>query len=130
VTGNDCSGDFMKKKILFSFYKNTNTTLKFLFSRSVLNLSAMNAQFTHASFMWKQGAINTGWKRRWFALTSNNLLYFKEMKAKGKPLGSIPLDGCFLERDPSRENALRLVHPERRIYYFAPENEVKFSLSS
>jgi hypothetical protein len=73
--------------------------------------------------MVKQGAINTGWKKRWFVLGPNTLSYYKDMKdmkSKGKQLGSIPLDGCYVERDPSKELALRLVHPERRIYYFAP----------
>ena len=119
------------------------------------------AQWLHSAWMVKRGEVNTGWKKRWFALGQNSLSYYKDMKSlkvffffsfflfllfsfvffcflsfflspnllfffffKGKPLGVVPLDNCFLERDPSRDFALRLVHPERRIYYFAAESEV------
>lgn len=72
-----------------------------------------------SSYMLKQGAINTGWKKRWFVLEGNTIAYYKDPKA-GKPLGVIPLDGCFLENDASKEHAIRVVHPERRIFYLAP----------
>tara|TARA_R110002050_G_scaffold117789_1_gene234677 strand:- start:523 stop:906 length:384 start_codon:yes stop_codon:yes gene_type:complete len=69
--------------------------------------------------MLKQGAINTGWKKRWFVLEGQGIAYYKDAKSS-KPLGVIPLDGCFLEKDMSKEHAFRVVHPERRIFHLAP----------
>ncbi|KAJ5079663.1 sesquipedalian [Anaeramoeba ignava] len=47
-------------------------------------------------FLTKQGGAHKSWKKRWFALDSENLLYFKN-ETKKKLLGTIPISESFVE---------------------------------
>ena len=80
----------------------------------------------------KEGLKTRNWKRRWFVLRPNVLLYYekRELSLEGKePLGSIILFDCNIkpatEADCGKEFGVAIFHPQRRTYYlhFSSEEE-------
>eukprot|EP00729_Bicosta_minor_P016931 gene16931-16785_t len=45
----------------------------------------------HSGYLTKQGGKWLTWKKRWFSVRGNQILYFKE-QGESKPLGAYPLD--------------------------------------
>eukprot|EP01137_Pigoraptor_chileana_P018881 Opistho-2@79062 len=70
----------------------------------------------------KQGGNVKSWKRRWFALKDDKLIYFKSFEDK-KPLGIIDLHMCSSVTEAESENGVTnsfaLVSPSRKFYFYA-----------
>jgi len=53
------------------------------------------SQVVFSGFMMKRGFLNTGYKKRWFVVKDNHLLYFKQFNTDtSDPRGIIKLTGC------------------------------------
>lgn len=67
----------------------------------------------------KQGGMRKNWKRRYFVLTEQNILYFSSKKAK-EPLGVIPRNDIqevkVSTKHPTRDNLYEIVTTKRTFY--------------
>ncbi|XP_021374846.1 pleckstrin homology domain-containing family A member 1-like [Mizuhopecten yessoensis] len=70
-------------------------------------------------FAVKQGGMRKNWKRRYFVLTEQNILYFSSKKAK-EPLGLIPRTDVqevkISTKHPNRDNLYEIVTHKRTFY--------------
>ncbi|PAA53267.1 hypothetical protein BOX15_Mlig014986g1, partial [Macrostomum lignano] len=64
-----------------------------------------------SGYLQKQGGSVKSWKRRFFVLSSNHLSYYAEQRSKGKPKGSIPLQGLEVREADDGKYCFELVKP-------------------
>jgi len=84
-------------------------------------------QYIHMGYLYKQGIHNPTWKKRWFALTPNGILFYFAGHKDDKPKGQIEITSKTVVRKIDstipRPNCLQLITPSR-VYYIAADDAV------
>lgn len=62
-------------------------------------------------YLTKQGGRVKTWKKRWFALTNNNLYYFKSSEEENTPCGWIPLENLQITPIQSTKKYTMMIQP-------------------
>lgn len=65
-------------------------------------INKMSSYQQLTGYLTKLGKIRKNWKKRWFVLDGWNLHYY-EKEGESKPLGTIPLEDCFIKRSHDGE---------------------------
>ncbi|CAH8596575.1 unnamed protein product [Schistosoma bovis] len=71
----------------------------------------------HKGWLWKLGGRVKSWKRRWFVLTEDSLIYYLTPDRSRQTKGVIPLEGINIRliHDKTRENCFELYCPRNQL---------------
>ncbi|RKP09730.1 hypothetical protein THASP1DRAFT_28470 [Thamnocephalis sphaerospora] len=94
-------------------------------------------QILHSGYLLKRAQKRKQWRRRWFVLRSNKLVYYKDQK-EYKLLGIVPLDQILAcaevqrkekpkKRKSKRANVFGIVTTERKFYFSVESPEEMLS---
>jgi hypothetical protein len=79
--------------------------------KQALNMSVGNSKLKQGWLKKKRGGWN--WQKRWFVLTEDYIIYYKNPQSINNPKFAIPLEGCTVQRSTgmSKEPIIELTSP-------------------
>ncbi|GAM18635.1 hypothetical protein SAMD00019534_018100 [Acytostelium subglobosum LB1] len=94
--------------------------------------SVAQADCTITGWLYKMGAVNKGWQKRYFMIANNQLYYCKIASGEEKqplitPTGILPLDGAKLDASPSavaKAHAFIIMTSLRRNFIVAADSDM------